>query len=169
MAVEAGAATVPAPLLEARGLSVEVGAHRVCTGLGFALRAGERWGLLGANGSGKTTLLHTLAGLRAPQAGEVRLDGLLLVKDPAVLARFRADPMISTFRGGIDVHATTEQLEHIATLIPADWLRHAATGSPAQCVAAIRNQRALGCDGVILHGAAPGELLPIVEAYRTTA
>lgn len=99
--------------------------------------------------------------------------GDLLVRtngwDPAVLARFRADPMISTFRGGIDVHATTEQLEHIATLIPADWLRHAATGSPAQCVAAIRNQRALGCDGVILHGATPGELLPIVEAYRTTA
>ncbi|HMW41850.1 MAG TPA: ABC transporter ATP-binding protein [Plasticicumulans sp.] len=80
MAADAGTATAPAPapLLEARGLSVEVGTHRVCTGLGFALRAGERWGLLGANGSGKTTLLHTLAGLRAPQAGEVRLDGLPL-------------------------------------------------------------------------------------------
>lgn len=96
--------------------------------------------------------------------------GDLLVRtndwDPAVLARFRADPMISTFRGGIDVHATTQQLEHIRTLIPEQWLSHAATGSPEKCVAAIRHQLALGCDGVILHGATPTELVPILEAYR---
>ncbi len=89
--------------------------------------------------------------------------------DPAVLARFRADPMISTFRGGIDVHATTQQLEHIRTLIPDEWLSYAATGSPSKCVAAIRNQLALGCDGVILHGATPTELVPILEAYRKSA
>ena len=96
--------------------------------------------------------------------------GDLLVRtndwDPAVLARFRADPMIATFRGGIDVHATTAQLEHIRTLIPEQWLSHAATGSPEKCVAAIRHQLALGCDGVILHGATPTELVPILEAYR---
>ena len=96
--------------------------------------------------------------------------GDLLVRtndwDPAVLARFRADPMIATFRGGIDVHATTTQLEHIRTLIPEQWLSHAATGSPEKCVAAIRHQLALGCDGVILHGATPTELVPILEAYR---
>ena len=38
--------------------------------------------------------------------------------DPAVLERFRADPVVSGFLGGIDSNATTEQLEHIATLIP---------------------------------------------------
>ncbi len=99
--------------------------------------------------------------------------GDLLVRtndwDPAVLARFRADPMISTFRGGIDVHATTQQLEHIQTLIPAQWLSYAATGSTAKCVAAVRQQLALGCDGVILHGATPTELVPILEAYRKSA
>src|SRR3546814_3022621 len=40
--------------------------------------------------------------------------------DPAVLAAFRADPMVSTFPGAIDQLATTEQLEHIATLLPAE-------------------------------------------------
>lgn len=99
--------------------------------------------------------------------------GDLLVRtngwDPGVLARFRADPMISTFRGGIDVHATTQQLEHIRTLIPEEWLGYAATGSPAKCVAAIRHQLDLGCDGVILHGATPTELTPILEAYRRGA
>jgi alkanesulfonate monooxygenase SsuD/methylene tetrahydromethanopterin reductase-like flavin-dependent oxidoreductase (luciferase family) len=39
-------------------------------------------------------------------------------------------------------------------------------GSPEQCVAAIRNQFALGCDGVIMHGATPTELAPIVTTYK---
>jgi putative ABC transport system ATP-binding protein len=34
---------------------------------------GEHWLLLGASGSGKTTLLQLLAGLRTPDAGEVRI------------------------------------------------------------------------------------------------
>jgi probable F420-dependent oxidoreductase len=86
--------------------------------------------------------------------------------DRAVLERFRADELVANFRGGIDTAATTEQLEHIATLIPDEWLSYSATGSPEQCVAAIRHQMDLGCDGVILHGATPAELAPIVEAYR---
>ncbi len=39
------------------------------------LHAGERVGLLGRNGSGKTTLMRVLAGLDAPDAGEVRRAG----------------------------------------------------------------------------------------------
>jgi ABC-type sugar transport system substrate-binding protein len=61
------------------------------------------------------------------------------------------------------------QLEHAASLIPPEWLAPSATGSPAQCVAAVRNQLALGCDGVILHGCTPDELRPIVAAYRASA
>lgn len=86
--------------------------------------------------------------------------------DPAVLERFRADDLVSTFPGAIDQLATTEQLEHVATLIPDEWLAPAATGSPAACVDAVRHQFDLGCDGVILHGASPTELEPIVEEYR---
>lgn len=86
--------------------------------------------------------------------------------DPAVLARFRADEFVRGFRGALDTLATTEQLEHVATLIPDEWLAPAATGSPEDCVAKIRGQFDLGCDGVILHGASPAELAPIVEAYR---
>ncbi len=88
--------------------------------------------------------------------------------DPSPLERFRADEVIATFAGGIDQRATTEQLEHIATLIPDEWLAPAATGSPAQCVATVREQFDLGADAVILHGATPTELAPIVEAYRAS-
>jgi probable F420-dependent oxidoreductase len=86
--------------------------------------------------------------------------------DPAVLERFRADPLIAGFRGALDDKATTEELEHVATLIPDEWLASAATGSPDQCVDAILGQFELGCDGVILHGATPVQLAPIVDAYR---
>jgi len=98
--------------------------------------------------------------------------GDLLVRtngwDPAVLERFLADPVVSSVRG-LDVVGTTEQLEHVATLIPDEWLASAATGAPDRCVAAIRNQLDLGCDAVIMHGATPGELAPIVAEYRRTA
>ena len=96
--------------------------------------------------------------------------GDLLVRtngwDPAVLDRFRADPLVAGFRGALDDKATTEELEHVATLIPDDWLRASATGSADQCVDAVLHQFDLGCDGVILHGATPEELAPIVDAYR---
>jgi ABC-type sulfate/molybdate transport systems ATPase subunit len=39
------------------------------------LRAGERLAVLGPNGAGKTTLLRLLAGLDAPTAGAVEIDG----------------------------------------------------------------------------------------------
>lgn len=85
--------------------------------------------------------------------------------DPAVLAAFRADETVRSVPGAIDAVATPEQLEHIETLIPAEWMAPAATGSPEHCVAAVRGQFDLGCDGVILHGASPIDLAPIVDAY----
>jgi probable F420-dependent oxidoreductase len=87
--------------------------------------------------------------------------------DPAALARFREDRVVGSIRGAIDQVATTEQLEHLATVLPAHWLASAATGSAARCVDAIEGQFALGCDGVIMHGATPDELVPIVAEYRS--
>ena len=85
--------------------------------------------------------------------------------DPAVLAAFRADPLVSGFQGALDQRATTEELEHVATLLPEAWLAPAATGDAAACAAAVRRQFDLGADRVILHGANPTELRPVVEAY----
>ena len=100
--------------------------------------------------------------------------GDLLVRtnqwDPAVLQRFRDDEVVQSFYVGglqaIDSPTTpVEKLEHIATLLPPEWTAPAATGSPQECVTTIREQLALGADGVILHGATPTELEPIIAAY----
>jgi probable F420-dependent oxidoreductase len=86
--------------------------------------------------------------------------------DPDVLARFRADPLVAGFRGAMDSKASVDQLEHIATLIPDEWLAPAAYGSPEQCARAVLHQFDVGADSVILHGASPADLAPVVEAYR---
>lgn len=86
--------------------------------------------------------------------------------DFAVLERFRADPFVAGFRGAIDNTATTTELEHVATLIPSEWLAAAGLGNAQDCAAAVLRQMDLGADSVIIHGAAPSELAPMVEAYR---
>ncbi|MCH4561540.1 ABC transporter ATP-binding protein [Halomonas sp. EGI 63088] len=61
--------------LETQGLVIDVPQRGDGRALDLLLEPGQVWGVLGPNGAGKTTLLHTLAGLRAPRRGEVRLDG----------------------------------------------------------------------------------------------
>ena len=63
--------SVPAPLVQARGLALAVGARALCEGLDVTVREGERWAIVGPNGAGKTTLLRTLAGLAMPRDGDV--------------------------------------------------------------------------------------------------
>jgi 5,10-methylenetetrahydromethanopterin reductase len=96
--------------------------------------------------------------------------GDLLVKvngwDPAVLERFRRDEILSAVQGGIDAKATTDELRHLATIIPDEWIAASATGTPAQCAQRVLDQFDAGATDVILHGATPDELDPVLEAYR---
>jgi iron complex transport system ATP-binding protein len=63
-------------ILEARGVAYEYpGGIRALDGIDLALERGELAVAIGPNGSGKSTLIHVLAGLLAPQAGDVLLDG----------------------------------------------------------------------------------------------
>jgi hypothetical protein len=86
--------------------------------------------------------------------------------DPADLQRFRDDSLVQGFQGGFDSKATTAELEHLADLLPDHWLAASATGSPERCAARIVDQFDAGATGVILHGATPDELEPILPAYR---
>lgn len=44
-------------------------------GVSLSLERGEFFGLLGPNGAGKTTLMSLVAGIRAPDSGEILLEG----------------------------------------------------------------------------------------------
>jgi hypothetical protein len=84
--------------------------------------------------------------------------------DPKVLEVFRADSIVQSMAGGIDSVATLEQLAHIQTLIPDEWLP-AASGSSQDCARAWRNQLNNGADGIVIHGSTPAEFAPVVSAY----
>ncbi|MFD5537353.1 TIGR03857 family LLM class F420-dependent oxidoreductase [Streptomyces sp. NPDC127079] len=86
--------------------------------------------------------------------------------DSAVLRRFLADPLVSSFTEPIEGKATQDQIERIAALLPTEWLDTCATGSPQECAARIRRELDCGVDRVILHGATPDELEPVLDAYR---
>ncbi|HEY4887434.1 MAG TPA: ABC transporter ATP-binding protein [Candidatus Dormibacteraeota bacterium] len=45
------------------------------TGVDLTLNAGETVAMIGANGAGKSTLMRAIAGLHAPVAGSIRLEG----------------------------------------------------------------------------------------------
>ncbi len=87
--------------------------------------------------------------------------------DPEVLVRFRQDELVSTFSGAFDASADTAQLEHLAELLPDEWLAASATGSAERCASRVVDQFGAGADGVILHGATPAELEPVLGAYRS--
>ncbi|MGN7881708.1 type I secretion system permease/ATPase [Ensifer sp. 22460] len=50
--------------------------YKVVSGMNVTIKAGERVGIIGRIGSGKTTLGRLLAGLYAPSAGRILLDGV---------------------------------------------------------------------------------------------
>jgi len=62
-----------APLLVCKNLRVSVPGRRLVDHLDLALSRGEFIAVLGRNGTGKTLSLLTLAGLRAPDTGEILL------------------------------------------------------------------------------------------------
>ena len=65
-----------------RSLSHHYGETRALDAIDTSIKGPGVVGLVGRNGAGKSTLLSILAGLRAPSAGEVLLDGQDITHDP---------------------------------------------------------------------------------------
>lgn len=61
------------PLLELRNVSYGLGDRRILTDVGWTVRSGEHWVVLGENGSGKSTLLKVACGFIWPNRGGVVL------------------------------------------------------------------------------------------------
>jgi ABC-type sugar transport system ATPase subunit len=62
------------PVLQMRGIRKSFGGGDVLKNVDFDVRAGEVHALCGENGAGKSTLMNILAGVVAPDAGQITLD-----------------------------------------------------------------------------------------------
>lgn len=88
--------------------------------------------------------------------------------DPVAWEQIRRSDLFTdaATAGPIDASASFETLQRIAELIPAEWLTSVASGSARACAGTIARQFDLGVHSVIMHGATPRELEPVVQAYR---
>ncbi len=63
------------PTLELRGISKSFGSVQALADVDFEVRDGEVMALVGDNGAGKSTLVKTVAGIHAPDSGEILFEG----------------------------------------------------------------------------------------------
>jgi ABC-type Fe3+/spermidine/putrescine transport system ATPase subunit len=70
------------PSLDVVSLSKSFDVHPAVADVSFSLAEGQVLALLGPSGSGKSTLLNLIAGLEAPDAGDIRWDGQSLLGVP---------------------------------------------------------------------------------------
>jgi len=83
--MDAGPAGAPAArpvAVELEGLTRRFGALTAVDGLTFTVGRGELFGLVGPDGAGKTTTLRMLAGVLRPSAGDARVEGVSVARDP---------------------------------------------------------------------------------------
>ncbi len=63
-------------VVEVSGLRKQYGSQVAVDGVSFNVEEGEIFGILGPNGAGKTTTVETIAGMRKPDGGTIRVLGL---------------------------------------------------------------------------------------------
>jgi phospholipid/cholesterol/gamma-HCH transport system ATP-binding protein len=64
------------PLIELKGVSKSFGSNKVLDNVDLTIDRGEALGIIGPSGTGKSTVLRIIAGLMAPDSGEIYIQGV---------------------------------------------------------------------------------------------
>jgi ABC-2 type transport system ATP-binding protein len=108
--------------LEARELTKSYGAREALKRVSFSAQAGELVAVIGPNGAGKTTLLSILAGILAPDEGELRVpEGAVgwVPQQAALYRRLTVEENLMLFarlERHEDPRASTEEMLELAGL-----------------------------------------------------
>jgi ABC-2 type transport system ATP-binding protein len=68
-------------VIEVTDITKRYGSRAAVDGVSFSVEEGEIFGILGPNGAGKTTTVESIAGLRKPDGGTIRVLGLDPLRD----------------------------------------------------------------------------------------
>lgn len=111
-------------LISATGLRKTYGSVIAVGGVDLTVRHGEFVAVVGRSGSGKSTLLNLLAGLDAPDEGDLRFRGEPLPDDEEGLAAWRADHVGLVFQS-FHLIPTLSAIENVALPLYPRGLRPA--------------------------------------------
>jgi len=89
--------------LQVRGLRKSFNGQEVLGGVGFEVKPGEVFVIMGPSGSGKSVLLKHLIGLETPDAGEIFINGES-IQTPEIAAKYR---MALVFQSGALLNSLT--------------------------------------------------------------
>ena len=118
-------------------------------GVDLQLARGQAVGLLGPNGSGKSTLINLLAGLRRPQAGQIRHAGAARPSVASVPQEYAFYPELSCrenlefFCGMLDLGAS-EAARRVDKAIATCMLEEFAGRRARHCSGGVRRRLNLG-------------------------
>jgi ABC-type Fe3+/spermidine/putrescine transport system ATPase subunit len=102
-------AAVCAPRLELRSVSIAYGATPAVHAVNLSVGPAETVALLGPSGAGKSSLLAAVAGFLRPWAGEIRIDGRVVVGDRVSLPPERRSVGVAFQNAALWPHLTVVQ------------------------------------------------------------
>jgi ATPase subunit of ABC transporter with duplicated ATPase domains len=102
-------------VLQAQGLSVEVGGRLVVESADFTVMPRDKVGLVGRNGAGKTSLFRVLGGEAEPSAGRVIRKGAFgyLPQDPRIAGVLDGRTAVAHILSGRGIDAELERIEKL--------------------------------------------------------
>src|SRR5690349_3496297 len=141
-------------ILEIEGLGKSYGATEVLHEVNLSIEAGEFVAIVGFSGSGKTTLISAIAGLLAPDAGEIRVKGQRVTTaghDRGIVFQSYSLMPWLTVQGNIALAVDAvypkwskqQRKAHVAKYIELVGLSHAADRRPAQLSGGMRQRVAV--------------------------
>jgi ABC-2 type transport system ATP-binding protein len=102
------------PVIEVQNLRKRYGDRVAVDDVSFSVEAGEIFGILGPNGAGKTTIVESIAGLRTPDEGTIRVLGRLGVQlqESALPPRLKVGEALRLYASFYETHADPDALMH---------------------------------------------------------
>ena len=102
-------------MIEIKKLHKKFGKLVVLDGLDLTINQGGIFAVLGPNGSGKTTLIKSILGMVVPDAGDIAIDGISVLKQWEYRNEINYLPQIANFPANLTV---TELIDMVKNLRP---------------------------------------------------
>jgi sulfonate transport system ATP-binding protein len=123
-------------------LTKRYGAHAVFEAFGLQVERGETLAILGASGCGKSTLLRCIAGLVAPDAGRIEVEGEVgfVFQEPRLMPWLTVEKNVAfAARGDVERARVATVIELVGLAHAAHRLPKALSGGMSQRTALARS------------------------------